>query len=82
MEKKRVIKKEIVTIREAATIPSPPGADASPAELEAYFSTYSWDQIEKAGHMRALTEDETAWVGRISAESKKRIDARQSASAD
>lgn len=63
--------------RAAVAIPPPPGPDASCDEIDAYFSKYSWAQIEKAGHMRALTEEETTWVGQVSAEARKRIEARQ-----
>jgi hypothetical protein len=77
MPAKKDTKKKTVTKRGTASIPPPPGRDAKPDEIDAYFSKYSWAQIEESGHMRPLTDEELAWVGRISAESKKRIDSRQ-----
>ena len=63
--------------RAAEAVPPPPGPDASCDEIDKYFSKYSWAQIEKAGHMKPLTEEETAWVSEVSAEARKRIEARQ-----
>lgn len=58
-------------------IPPPPGPNASCEELDEYFSKYSWEQIEKAGYSRPLNEAETAWVNKVSAEAKKRVESRQ-----
>lgn len=63
--------------RSASPIPPPPGPEATSEEIDAYFSKYSWAQIEKAGHLRPLNEEETAWVNEVSAEARKRIEARQ-----
>jgi len=76
MPVKKSSKKGAPTKR-AAAVPPPPGPDASCDEIDTYFSKYSWAQIEKAGHMKPLTEEETAWVGEVSAEARKRIEARQ-----
>lgn len=70
-------KKGTSTKRAAVAVPPPPGPNASCDEIDAYFSKYSWAQIEKAGHMRPLTQEETAWVGEVSAEARRRIEARQ-----
>lgn len=63
--------------RTAAPIPPPPGPEATSQEIDTYFSKYSWAQIEKAGHLRPLDEEETAWVNEVSAEARKRVEARQ-----
>jgi hypothetical protein len=65
------------TKRDAVVVPPPPGPEASCDEIDTYFSKYSWAQIEKAGHMKPLTEEESAWVGQVSAEARRRIEARQ-----
>jgi hypothetical protein len=71
--KKKIVKpsKQLV-----AAIPPPPGRDASCEELDEYFSKYSWAQIEKAGYSRSLNKAETAWVNKVSAEAKKRVESR------
>lgn len=63
--------------RPGAKIPAPPGPDASSEEIDAYFTKYSWSQIEKAGHMHPLNDEEMAWVSEISEECRKRVEARQ-----
>jgi hypothetical protein len=65
--------------RELATlvIPPPPGPEAPCHEIDTYFSKYSWAEIEKSGHLKPLTEEESAWVAEISVEARKRIEARQ-----
>jgi hypothetical protein len=63
--------------RPGASIPPPPGPEATSEEIDAYFTKYSWTQIEKAGHLKPLNEEETAWVNEVSAEARKRIEKRQ-----
>ena len=63
--------------RPGAQIPPPPGPEASSEQIDAYFTKYSWSQIEKAGHMKPLTAEETAWVNEISEECRKRVESRQ-----
>ena len=60
-----------------AAIPPPPGPNASCEELDEYFSRYSWEEIEKAGHSRPLNKAEMVWIDKLSAEAKKRVEARQ-----
>lgn len=73
-----VKKKNTSKKRTSGQVPPPPGPDASSEEIDAYFTKYSWSQIEKAGHMHRLTDEEMAWVNEISEECRKRVDARQS----
>lgn len=63
--------------RSAPSIPPPPGPEATSEQIDVYFSKYSWAQIEKAGHLKPLNEEETAWVNEVSAEARKRVEARQ-----
>jgi hypothetical protein len=70
-------KKKPAIQRVAAAIPPPPGPEASSEEIETYFSKYSWAQIEKAGHMRPLSKEETSWVAAVSTEARKKIESRQ-----
>ena len=58
-------------------IPAPPGPDAPSEEIAAYFSKYSWAQVEKAGHLRPLNKAETVWMNKLATESRKRVEARQ-----
>ena len=77
MPVKKSSEKGSPTKRAAVTVPPPPSPDASCDEIDKYFAKYSWALIEKAGHMKPLTADESAWVGEVSAEARKRIEVRQ-----
>lgn len=79
MTTKKTIKKATVSRKKAGAkkIPPPPGADAPCEELDAYFSKYSWEDLEKAGYMRELTKQESAWMDKLSEVAGKQVATRQ-----
>jgi len=40
-----------MTSEKSPKIPPPPGADATPEELAAYFEKYDLDELEEAGYV-------------------------------
>lgn len=58
-------------------IPPPPDANASWEEQAAYFEKYGMEELEKAGHLQALTGDDEKFVEEVKAEAGRRITARK-----
>jgi hypothetical protein len=58
-------------------IPSPPDANASWEEQAAYFEKYGPEELEQAGHLEPLTEDDQKIVEEVKAAAGRRIAARK-----
>lgn len=58
-------------------IPPPPDATASWDEQAAYFEKYSTEEIEAAGHLAPLTDDDQKLIEEVKAESGRRIASRK-----
>lgn len=58
------------------TIPPPPGEDASPEELLAYFETYDLSELEAAGYVDRLSPEEIRESDELANACKARIAAR------
>lgn len=58
-------------------IPLPPDADASWEEQAAYFEKYGMEELEKAGHLQALTKDDQNFVKEVKAEVGRQIAVRK-----
>jgi hypothetical protein len=64
-------------------IPPPPDAKASGEEQAAYFEKYSWEELEQAGYLQSLNEEDKQFVKRVREEASKRVASRRaSRSAD
>ena len=48
--------------KKRSSIPPPPGPDATLDELAAYFEKYDLQELEAAGFVRDLTEDEEKYM--------------------
>jgi hypothetical protein len=57
--------------------PGPPDADASWEEQAAYLEKYGLEELEKAGHLRALTKDDESFVQEVKVEARRRIGERK-----
>lgn len=64
------------SLRSPRRIPPPPASDASAEELDAYFTKYSLDKLEKAGYARPLNAKEEAWTNQLTEAAKQRTRAR------
>lgn len=58
-------------------IPAPPVANADWEEQSAYFEKYGMEELEKAGHLEPLTEDDQKFVAKVKAEAARRVAARK-----
>lgn len=58
-------------------IPPPPDANASWEEQSAYFEKYGTEELDAAGHLQALTEDDQRLIREVKAESGSRLAARK-----
>jgi hypothetical protein len=58
-------------------IPPPPEPNASWEEQAAYFEKYGTEELEEAGHLQALTEEDQRFVEEVKAEAGRRIAARK-----
>lgn len=59
-------------------IPPPPGVGASLEELAAYFEKYGLEELELAGYVRNLTEDEEKDFERLAEHCRARVEERKS----
>lgn len=57
-------------------IPPPPGPEASPEELSAYFEKYGLEELESAGYVEDLSPAERQEMDRLSAECQGRLTER------
>ena len=64
--------------KKRSSIPPPPGPDATLDELAAYFEKYDLKELEAAGFVRDLTEDEEKYMEQLAAYCRARIEARKS----
>ena len=60
------------TSRQSRRVPPPPAAGASGNELDAYFTKYSLDELDKAGYVRALDSKEKKWTDSLTQAAKER----------
>lgn len=58
-------------------IPPPPEANASWEEQAAYFEKYGTQELEAAGHLEPLSDEDQKLVDEVKAEAGKRIAARK-----
>jgi hypothetical protein len=58
-------------------IPAPPDANASWEEQAAYFEKYGTEELEAAGHLEPLTDEDQKLVEEVKAEAGRRIAARK-----
>jgi len=58
-------------------IPSPPGDDATPEELSAYFEKYGLQELEKAGFVEELTAEEARNQDELSNFLRSRVEVRK-----
>ena len=58
-------------------IPAPPDANASWEEQAAYHEKYSMQELEEAGYLVALSEEEQKGIEEMKAEARRRIAARK-----
>ena len=68
---------EMTNNKEKKEIPPPPDAKASWEEQAAYFEKYGMEELEQAGYLRQLTEDDQKFVAEVKAEAGRRIAARK-----
>ncbi len=59
-------------------IPPPPGADAPPEKLVAYFEKYAMDELESAGYVSELTATEMKEADALAVSCRERVDSRKS----
>lgn len=63
--------------KERKEIPQPPEANVSWEEQATYFEKYGMEDLEKAGHMQPLTEEDERFVEEVKAQAGRRIAARK-----
>jgi hypothetical protein len=62
--------------------PLPPGPNASPDEMAAYFERYTLREVEAAGYVEELTPEQLKYVVEIAKEARARIAARKNESSN
>jgi hypothetical protein len=65
--------------KKKAYIPPPPGPEASADELAAYVEKYGLDELEAAGYIQDLTEDEKKDMDDLAVYTRSRVEARKTA---
>jgi uncharacterized protein YifE (UPF0438 family) len=63
--------------KEKKEIPPPPDSTASWEDQAAYFEKYGMDELEAAGHLQPLTEEDQQFVDEVKTEAGKRVSARK-----
>lgn len=58
-------------------IPPPPDENASWEEQAAYFEQYETEELEKAGHLQPLDDEDRKFINEVKEEAARRIAARK-----
>jgi predicted HicB family RNase H-like nuclease len=61
------------------SIPPPPDAQASDEELAAYFEKYGLEELEAAGYVQDLSQEEQNDMEQLAAHCRARIESRKTA---
>ncbi len=64
--------------RPGGNIPAPPGPNDSCEQIDEYFSKYSFEDLERAGHTRTLNKAEKEWIKKLTTVAKERVATRNS----
>ena len=67
----------MTTKKTKSDIAPPPDAGAAPEELSAYFEKYGLEELESAGYVHELTQEESDKMRQLSAYCKERVASRK-----